>query len=92
MRIVQTPAAVIEFESFGTDGTTLAIAGAITDPADAASVKTGLAFAIRRALSDAGIEPATNEHQVRLSDLEPIRQAFMAAMAERQRERETGKA
>jgi small-conductance mechanosensitive channel len=85
----RNPEPVVEFDSFGTDGVILAVSGVVVEAPEAPVVKTGLAFAIRRALNDAGIEHATPEHQVKLTDLEPVRQAFLAAMAERRKQQQT---
>lgn len=80
-----TPAPEVKFDSFESDGLKLLLVVHVTSGTASDAIKTDLAFAVHRAMRAAGIENAMHRHNVRLSDLEPVRQAVLAAMEERRR-------
>ena len=88
--LAKDPPPVVNFDGFDTGGMRLnLIAHALSgETADAA--RTQLAFAIHRTLKSAGIGNPSQQHSIRLQDLEPIRQAVFAAMEERRRKEAGG--
>ncbi len=85
------PAPMVNFDAFDADGLKLTLLVHATSGATAEATRTELAFAIHAAMRAAGIESPSHRHNVRLTDLEPIRQAVFAAMEERRR-KESGNA
>jgi small-conductance mechanosensitive channel len=83
--IESDPAPVVKFESFDADGMKLSLTAHAGETATSDQVRTDLAFAVHRAMREAGIETSGHRHSVKLTDLEPIRQAVFAAMEERRR-------
>ena len=76
---------IVNFDSFDADGIKLTLVAHATGGATADATRTQLALNIHTAMRAAGIENPIHRHNVRLTDLEPIRQAVMAAMEERRR-------
>ena len=87
--IAKVPPPEVKFESFDADGMKLSLTVHTADGAAGDTVRIDLAFAIHRAMRAAGIENPMHRHNVRLSDLEPVRQAVFAAMEERRRTKAT---
>jgi small-conductance mechanosensitive channel len=85
--IEKEPAPVVNFDNFDADGIKLTLLAYATSGATADATRTELALAIHKAMRAAGIENPIHRHNVRLQDLEPIRQAVSAAMEERRRTR-----
>ena len=81
----KTPPPEVRFESFDADGMKLSLTVHVSSGATSDRVRTELAFAVHRGMRAGGIENPIHRHNVRLSDLEPIRQAVFAAMEERRR-------
>jgi potassium efflux system protein len=79
------PAPEVKFEIFDADGMKLTLNCHVAVGSAVDQVRTDLAFAVHRVMHAAGIESPGHRHTVRLSDLEPIRQAVFAAMEERRR-------
>lgn len=83
--IAVSPAPSVKFESFDADGMKLSLTVHVEDGSKSDEIRTDLAFAVHRAMRAAGIENSGHRHNVKLTDLEPIRQAVFAAMEERRR-------
>ena len=83
--VEKTPAPQVKFDTFVAEGMRVVLTVYIASSATADQVRTDLAFAVHRAMKAAGMENAMQRHNVRLQDLEPIRQAVFAAMEERRR-------
>ena len=86
------PVPEVRFENFDGDGMKLSLTVSVSNGAESDKIRTNLAFAIHRAMRAAGIENQGQRHNVRLQDLEPIRQAVFAAMEERRRAKPEGAA
>jgi small-conductance mechanosensitive channel len=89
--IAKDPAPQVNFDSFDADGIKLTLLAYANSGATSDATRTELALAIHKAMRAAGIENPIHRHNVRLSDLEPIRQAVFAALEERRR-KESGQA
>ena len=83
--VLPTPPPTVKFESFDADGMKLSLTAHVADGGASEAVRTDLAFAIHRAMRAAGIDSPGHRHNVKLTDLEPIRQAVFAALEERRR-------
>ncbi len=83
--VEKAPPPEVKFETFDGDGMKLSLTVYAAEGATSDKVRTDLAFAIHAAMRNAGIENPMHRHNVRLSDLEPIRQAVFAALEERKR-------
>jgi small-conductance mechanosensitive channel len=83
--IEKEPAPFVNFDGFDADGIKLTLTAHATSGATSDATRTDMALAIHRAMRAAGIENSGHRHNVRLTDLEPIRQAVFAAMEERRR-------
>jgi len=84
--VEKSPAPEVKFESFVAEGMRVVLTVYVASGTAAADqIRTDLAFAVHRAMKAAGMENPMQRHNVRLQDLEPIRQAVFAAMEERRR-------
>lgn len=76
---------MVNFENFDADGMKLNLLAYASSGATSDTTRTELALRIHQSMRSAGIENPIHRHNVRLSDLEPIRQAVFAALEERKR-------
>ncbi len=83
--IEKEPPPLVNFDSFDGAGMRLTLLAHVGNGAIADATRTSLAMAIHRSMRAAGVENPVQSHNVRLRDLEPIRQAVFAAMEERRR-------
>jgi potassium efflux system protein len=83
--VAKSPAPLVNFDAFDGDGMKLTLQAHAASRAIADAVRTELALSVHSAMRTAGVENPTHRHNVRLQDLEPIRQAITAAMEERRR-------
>ena len=83
--VAKDPAPMVNFENFDADGMKLNLLAYASSGATSDTTRTELALRIHQSMRSAGIENPIHRHNVRLSDLEPIRQAVFAALEERKR-------
>ncbi len=84
-RVLQQPPPSVTFAGFGPNAVDLCLTVRVADRTAAADAKTELAFAVLNALRAAQIEVPRPQTDIRLRDLEPIRQAIALALEERRR-------
>jgi small-conductance mechanosensitive channel len=75
----------IVFDGFGDGGIKLTLFALAAVGADVQDLRTSVAFTAIKALRDAGVPNASPQHQIRLSDIEPLRRALMGGDRNRTR-------
>lgn len=83
--VAKDPPPLVNFENFDADGMRLNLLAYASSGATSDTTRTELALRIHQSMRSAGMENPVHRHNVRLSDLEPIRQAVFAALEERKR-------
>lgn len=88
--VAKDPSPQVNFDNFDADGMKLTLLAYASSGATSETTRTELALRIHQAMRSAGIENPIHRHNVRLADLEPIRQAVFAALEERKRKGDVG--